>query len=120
MAAPFPIELFTFSNTNTTLPLPRPSLPSSLFVANNRLYVANNGNNSILIFDNADTIDGETTPDRAVSGGQTNLASSRVSVDTGNILYVTASNNAILVFNNASTVNGDVAQAGPYPVPPRR
>ena len=107
-----PDRTVTFSNTNTTLPLPRLSGPSGLFVdvAGNRLYVANNGNNSILIFDNADTINGETTPNRAVSGGQTNLSSpAGVSVDTGNILYVTASNNAILVFNNASTVDGDVA-----------
>ena len=86
----------------TTLSTPRLSAPSGLFVdtVNDRLYVANNGNNSILIFNNPSIINGETIPDRVVSGGFTNLADPvGVFVDTTrNILYVTGDTN-ILAFD---------------------
>ena len=70
--------------------------------------MANNGSNSILIFDNAGSINGETVPNRAVSGGQTNLSNPAGLFVDANILYVSATNNAVLVFINASSANGDI------------
>ena len=85
---------------------PRLSAPSGLFVDtnNDRLYVASNGNNSILIFNNSSSINGETIPDRVVSGNFTNLADPvGVFVDTTqNILYVTGDTN-ILAFDVSDT-----------------
>jgi DNA-binding beta-propeller fold protein YncE len=80
-----PTRTITFSNSNS-LTIPRLSDPSSIFVDVNAdpdenptngtgvIYVANNGNNSILVFNNASNIDGETVPDRSISGTQTDLS----------------------------------------------
>src|SRR5262249_29877705 len=75
-------------------------------------YVANQGGSSILIFDNASTLSGATTPTRAIAGNATGLvAPVDVSVDTiGDQLYV-ADGTSILVFAPASTVNGNTPPA---------
>lgn len=73
----------------------------------NRLYVANEGTSSVLIFDNASTLSGSATP-RILSGTATGLSRPiDVAVDTtNNILYV-ADGTSILVFSPASTVSGN-------------
>jgi hypothetical protein len=75
----------------------------------NRLYVANEGASSVLIFDNASALSGNATP-RVLSGGATGLSRPiDVAVDTtNNILYV-ADGTSILVFSPASTVGGNAA-----------
>ena len=81
-----PTRTITFSNSDVSLSIPRLSDPSGIFVdtdvdpdgnsanGTGTIYVANNGNNSILVFNNASHINGETIPDRSISGGQTNLS----------------------------------------------
>ena len=88
--------------------------PGGVFVdtTNNRLYVANYGGNSILLFSNASAADGNIAPNRTISGVLTTLNNpSGVFVDTtNNRLYVANdTGNSILVFNNASTANGNIA-----------
>ena len=78
---------------------------------NNRLYVANSGANSILVFDNATTANGNITPSRTIAGAATTLLDPEfIFLDRANDrLYVANNgNDAILVFDNASTANGDI------------
>ena len=86
--------------------------PQHLFldINNNRLYVASEGSNSIVIFDNASTLSGATTPTRVINGNLTGLVSPiDVTVDTVlDQLYV-AQGTSILVFAPASSVNGNAA-----------
>lgn len=83
-----------------------------LDVIANRLYVANFGGNSILIFNEIGTKTGNVAPDRTIAGAATTLNGPLdVALDAArNLLYVSnATANAILVFDNAATVNGNVA-----------
>jgi hypothetical protein len=86
------------------------SAPQHLFLdgPNDRLYVANQGGSSILVFDNASTLNGNITPARVISGNATLLvAPVDVVLDsTNNLLYV-ADGTSILVFSGASTVSGN-------------
>jgi 6-phosphogluconolactonase (cycloisomerase 2 family) len=86
--------------------------PEYLFLdeAADRLYVANFGDSSVLVFDGISTATGNVTPTRKIAGATTNLAQPlQVFVDTNrNLLYV-ADQLEVYVFDNASTVNGDVA-----------
>jgi hypothetical protein len=95
----------TITGSNTSL-----SAPQHLFldVAADRLYVANQGGSSILVFDNASTLNGNIAPTRVISGGATLLVApfDMVVDSTNNLLYV-ADGTAILVFAGASTVNGN-------------
>ncbi len=83
--------------------------PAYIFLdtAADRLYVANNGDFSILVFDNISTKSGNAAPDRVITGTATSLVSpTDVSLDTGrNLLYV-ADDTQIEVFGSASTANG--------------
>ncbi|HSD96245.1 MAG TPA: hypothetical protein VLB06_03785, partial [Sulfuricaulis sp.] len=93
------------------------SSPVGIFinVMADRLYIANTGADSVLVFDNASTATSISLPDRVLSGGSSALIQPRdVFVDTGtDRLYVTnAGDNSVLVFNNASTVDN--------PTPPDR
>src|SRR5262249_28601335 len=86
------------------------SAPQHLFLdtAANRLYVANQGGSSILIFDNASTLTGTSTPTRVISGNATTLvAPTDVAVDSGNNLLYAADGTSIHVFASASTINGN-------------
>ncbi|HZU29671.1 MAG TPA: hypothetical protein VFB79_01060 [Candidatus Angelobacter sp.] len=75
-----------------------------------RLYVANNGNFSILIFDNISTKTGNVAPSRTITGNLTNLFSpTDVAVDTTRDLLYVADDVDIFVFSSASTANGNVA-----------
>jgi DNA-binding beta-propeller fold protein YncE len=113
----------TITHTNSAT-IPPLSEPTGINVTNDLLYVVNSGNGSILVFNNASAIDGETTPGRAISGAGANLSNpTGVSVDPnadpdGNsangtgVIYATTGNNAILVFTNASTADTKVADSG--------
>ncbi len=74
----------------------------------NRLYVASQGTNSILIFENVSTLNGNVAPNRTISGAATLLsAPTDLAVDpTTNLLYVVSGSN-ILVYAAASTINGN-------------
>jgi hypothetical protein len=87
------------------------SAPQHLFAdtANDRLYVANQGGASILIFDNASTLNGNVSPTRVISGSATRLAAPLdVTLDTVNNLLYVADGTSILVYSAASTINGNV------------
>lgn len=82
----------------------------TLDATNDRLYVANNGGISILIFENASTKSGNIAPDRTIFGVATNLFSPvDVAVDPVNDFLYVADDVDILVFENASTTTGNVA-----------
>ncbi len=95
----------TINGGNTQL-----SAPQHLFLdaPNDRLYVANQGGSSILVFDGASTANGNVTPTRVISGASTHLtAPIDVTLDPGNNLLYVADGTSILVFAGASTVNGN-------------
>ncbi|MDH5512237.1 MAG: hypothetical protein OEY27_03400 [Gammaproteobacteria bacterium] len=106
----------TIAGVLTTL-----SGPSGLLydLFNDRLYVANTAGNTILVFDNASTKDGDVPPSRTLEGVATTLnAPTAVFVDiTRNKMYVINGGtigtgaNSILVFDNATTVTGNTAFA---------
>jgi hypothetical protein len=86
------------------------SSPQHLFIdtAADRLYVANQGGGSVLVFDNVSTITGATTPTRIIAGNTTTLvAPVDVAVDTINNLLYVADGSSIRVFASASSVNGN-------------
>lgn len=94
--------------------LTRLSAPAYLFldVSNDRLYVANAGQSSILVFDNVSTLDGNIAPTRFIEGANTTLsAPSRAILDFGrDILYVdNAGQQSILAFANGATIEADIA-----------
>jgi hypothetical protein len=96
----------TISGAATTL-----SSPSRLLLdaASDRLFVANPGSSSILIFESISTMSGNAAPARTISGPSTLLASpTDLALDTvNNTLYV-ADGTRILAFLSASTVTGNV------------
>ncbi|HMC30567.1 MAG TPA: hypothetical protein VKL99_07000 [Candidatus Angelobacter sp.] len=102
----------TISGTNTQL-----TAPAYIFLDTtaDRLYVANNGDFSILIFDNISTKSGNVAPERVITGTATSLLSpTDVSVDkTRNLLYV-ADNTQIEVFASASTATGGLTPTRTY------
>ncbi len=82
-----------------------------LDAASDTLYVANFGANSILVFNNASTTNGNVAPSRTISGAATTLGLPHsLWLDTAsNTLYVANfGGNSILVFNNASTATGNI------------
>jgi len=97
----------TISGASTLLSSPQHLL---MDIASNRLYVANQGGGSILVFDNVSTLTGNIAPTRVISGSATRLASPiDVALDaTNNLLYV-ADGTSVLVFASASTVSGNTA-----------
>lgn len=96
----------TISGSATTL-----SSPSRLLLdaASNRLFVANPGSSSVLVFESVSTMSGNVAPTRIISGATTLLVSpSDLALDTvNNTLYV-ADGTRILAFLSASTVTGNV------------
>jgi DNA-binding beta-propeller fold protein YncE len=96
----------TITGAATTL-----SAPQHLLVdpTGDRLFVANAGASSILVFDSASTINGNVAPTRTISGTATLLAAPHdLAIDpTSNLLYV-ADGTQILVFQSASTTNGNI------------
>jgi hypothetical protein len=78
--------------------------------ANDRLYIADTGDLSIVIYDGISTKNGNVAPSRIIAGAATNLLTpTDVSLDkVRNLLYV-ADDVDIHVFGSASTVNGNQA-----------
>lgn len=77
-----------------------------------RLFVANNADISILIFDNISTKTGDVLPERIISGPNTALSTpSDVSLDKGRDLLYVADDIDIHVFASASTATGNIAPA---------
>lgn len=85
--------------------------PTALFIdiVNDRLFVANAGNDSVSVYDNASLLDGAVTPDRTLTGDSTSLSAPKgIYVDsTRNLLYVSNGTNQILVFNNSASATGN-------------
>lgn len=80
-------------------------------MARNQLYVANHGDNSILVFNNVRTLTGDIAPGRTIAGAATTLSGpSALFFDLFNdrLYVVNSTDNSILVFDNASTADGDV------------
>jgi sugar lactone lactonase YvrE len=101
----------TITGAGTTL-----AGPQYLFLdqAADRLFVANTGAGSILIFDTVSTKTGNATPTRTISGAATLLSiPSDLALDKGRDMLYVADGLNILVFNSASTstANGNVAPA---------
>lgn len=90
------------------------STPDGIFCDsnNNRIYIANQSNDTITVFSNAASADGNIPPLHAITGAATLLASPRdVFVDTNNgFLYVANyGSNSICEYHNAGTANGNLA-----------
>lgn len=77
---------------------------------NDRLFVANNGNDSILVFNNASTLaSGNIAPSAVLAGSATGLSSPvDVAIDSGNDLLYVADGTTIRVFSGQSTFSGNV------------
>jgi DNA-binding beta-propeller fold protein YncE len=78
------------------------------------LYVANHGDNSVLVFKNVEDLNGEVDPDAEIGGAATGINEPiGVAIDSQrDILYVLNQGTPeILVFENASTLDGDSAPA---------
>lgn len=79
---------------------------------NDRLYVAEGDSASVLVWDNASTVDGDTAPNRTVAGNNTGFNFPwGIAVDVArDILYVAdESANSIFVFDGAAALTGNVA-----------
>ena len=95
----------TISGALTGLSSPRRIV---LDTAANRLYVANQGSNAILVFESVSTLNGNVAPNRTIAGAATLLAApTDIALDPANNLLYVASGTHILVFAGASTINGN-------------
>jgi hypothetical protein len=105
----------TIVGTNTTF-----NSPSfmTLDAANDRLYIADTGDLSVVVYDGISTKNGNIAPSRIIAGATTNLLTpTDVSLDkVRNLLYV-ADDVDIHVFGSASTVNGNTAPVRDLSVP---
>jgi hypothetical protein len=99
----------TITGASTQLNVPQ---YLTLDTALDRLFVANLGGSSILVFDQISTKNGNIAPSRTIFGPTTGLIRpSDVSYDKSrNALYV-ADGPDVYVFNSASNANGDTAPA---------
>ena len=96
--------------TITTVALSSPQ-HMTVDTTNDRLYVANQGTSSVLIFDNASTLSGSAAP-RALIGNATGLSRPvDVGIDTINDILYVADGTSILVYTSASTINGNQVPA---------
>lgn len=96
----------TITGASTTLSSPEHLL---LDPTGDRLFVANSGASSILIFDPASTAAGNIAPARTISGASTLLSVPHdLAIDPVNNLLYVADGTQILVFQSASTANGNV------------
>jgi DNA-binding beta-propeller fold protein YncE len=96
----------TISGSATTLSTPQHLVADP---AANRLFVANQGAASILIFESVSTVNGNVAPTRTISGAATLLAAPHdLALDTTNNTLYVADGTQILVFQSASTITGNV------------
>jgi len=97
----------TISGSNTHLTTPQYLAVDS---SKDRLFVANQGASSVLIFESASTKNGNVAPDRTISGSNTGLSAPvDVQLDIGRDLLYVADGAQVLVFGSASTVSGNTA-----------
>ncbi len=85
------------------------SSPEGMFLdtTNDRLFVANKGAHSILVFDRISTLNGDIAPNRTIIGNNTGLSAPlSVVLDNNDNLYV-ADGTHVLVFGSASVANGN-------------
>lgn len=102
----------TITSTSTQLASPQHLL---LDARSDTLYVANQGGSSVVVFNNASTLTGATTPARVIGGNATTLASPiDVALDTVNNLLYVADGTTVKVFSSASTVNGNTAPVSSF------
>src|SRR5260370_14396023 len=92
----------TISGASTQL-----SNPQYIFLdaSNNRLYVANAGGGSILVFDNASTLNGNMSPTRTIASASLATPTDVALDPVKDLLYV-ADNLEVAVFSNAHMING--------------
>jgi DNA-binding beta-propeller fold protein YncE len=88
--------------------------PSALFfdTFNDRLYVANTTANTILVFNNASTTNGDVAPNRTLAGATTSLNDPYgvfVDVTRDKLYVINGGADSILVFDDAVSVSGDTA-----------
>lgn len=96
----------TINGSSTQLSRPR-FLHSD--TANDRLFVANNGNSSILVFNSASALNGNVAPAAVIAGSTTGLSSPvDVAIDPANNLLYVADGINILVFSGESGFSGNV------------
>jgi hypothetical protein len=88
----------------------------TLDAANDRLYIADNGDLSVLIYDNISTKNGNIAPSRIITGPSL-VAPTDVSLDKVRDLLYVADDLDILVYASASTANGAPAPARDLSVP---
>jgi DNA-binding beta-propeller fold protein YncE len=78
------------------------------------IYVGGNASDTLLVYESANSVSGNTVASRTVAGGITTLDEPRgIAVDMArNRIYVAnAVDNSILVFSSARTMTGDIAPA---------
>ena len=100
------VPVATVTGSTTTL-----SAPQHLLVdpTGDRLFVANAGASSILVFESASTINGNVAPTRTISGSATLLSAPHdLAIDPINNLLYVADGTQILVFQSASTITGNI------------
>ncbi|HEU4416572.1 MAG TPA: hypothetical protein VFT65_17415 [Candidatus Angelobacter sp.] len=99
----------TISGAATTLNAPA---YIALDAVADRLFIANNGGLSILIYDNISTKSGNQAPSRTIAGANTTLvAPTDLSLDAGRDLLYVADDTQVEVFTSASTTSGNIAPA---------
>ena len=77
--------------------------------ANDRLFVANTGNSSILVFNSASTLNGNLAPSAVLAGNATGFSSPvDTAIDPGNNLLYVADGTTILAFSGESGLSGNV------------
>jgi DNA-binding beta-propeller fold protein YncE len=93
----------TVVGTSTTLNAPR---GIAVDMARNQVYIANTGDNSILVFSSASTMTGDIAPFHSISNIGDPISPIGLFIDPINDrLYVT-SGNSVLVYDNVSGLNG--------------
>jgi 6-phosphogluconolactonase (cycloisomerase 2 family) len=96
----------TISGTTTLLTSPQ---YLAIDTAKDRLYIANQGAGSVLVFEGASTKNGNVAPSRSISGTSTGLAAPvDVGLDTSRDLLYVADGAQVLVFATASTATGNI------------
>ena len=89
------------------------------FGANDELYVANDGNNNVLVFANASNLNGNVQPSRIIQSNSFTVNQLfDVFIDGNDTMFVVDSGGFIYTFNNASILNGTVAPDFTLQVPP--
>ncbi len=87
-------------------------VPAAIFVdaANNRLFVADNSNNAVQVFDGAAALNGTVTANRTIAGIATQLNQpAGLQVDVAGRLIVSNFNGGnVTIYPNAATANGNV------------